>query len=302
MRQSYTSQPIGLRARSRELMRLWRFHTSSARTSVQALLGSAEEARNRLKQQFGFELRGRRLLEVGPGQFLIQSRLFALQSDVVAIDSDVIADKLEPGIVAEMIRHNGLLRAVKTVARKALGIDRTYACALREALGVDKLPEVKLERGDACRMQFPDEAFEMVYARSVLHHVRQPAAALSEMARVLKPGGVAYVGLHLYTGVNGSLDPRVADGAPPELYWAHLRDDRSVVEGASLNKLRLDEWRAVFGEKWPGSIVETIQSDNVVVHQEAERLMAEQTVRGYSKEELVTTTVTAMWQKPNDLA
>lgn len=298
MKESYTSQPVGIRARSREFKRLWTFHHTAARSRVQTLVGLAEDCSNRLKQVFGFELSGRRILDVGPGQFLIQSRFFALRNNVVGIDSEVIADRLRVGTVADMIHHNGLHRAIKTVARKTLGIDRAYARALCKALGVDALPEIDLRRGDACRMQFPDESFEMIYSRAVLHHLAAPAAALSEMARVLKPGGVAHVDLHLYSSVNGALDPRCVDATNPELYWAHLREGYSVVEGAFLNKLRLSEWQVLFADRWPGSIVDVVQSDNPAVHQEAEKLLAEQKIRGYSKEELVTTTVSTIWRKP----
>jgi SAM-dependent methyltransferase len=298
VKESYTSQPIGVRARCREFMRLWNFHNTAAPNRVRTLVGLAEDCSNRLKQVFDFELSGRRILDVGPGQFLIQSRFFALYNNVVGIDSDVIADGLKLGTVVDMIHHNGLHRAIKTVARKTVGIDRAYARALRKALGVDALPKIDLRRGDACRMQFPDESFEMIYSRAVLNHLAAPAVALSEMARVLKPGGVAHVDLHLYSSLNGSLDPRSVDATDPELYWAHLREGCSVIEGASLNKLRLSEWRALFADSWPGSIVDVVQSDNPAIHQKAEKLLAEQKIRGYSKEELVTTTVTAIWQKP----
>jgi SAM-dependent methyltransferase len=43
--------------------------------------------------------------------------------------------------------------------------------------------------GDACRLPFPDGTFDRVIASEVLEHVPDDAAALSELCRVLRPGG-----------------------------------------------------------------------------------------------------------------
>jgi SAM-dependent methyltransferase len=297
MKQSYTSQPIGVRARFREVKRLWTFHSTEAGSRVQSLVSLAEQCAGNLKEAFGFDVIGRRILDVGPGQFLIQPRYFALRNEVAAIDTEVIVEKLTPRNCLEMARRNGIQRAVKTVARKALGIDDSYERALRAKLGVAVLPSVSLVRGDACKMHFPDESFDMIYSAAVLHHVATPAAALSEMARVLRPGGVAHVALHLYSSPNGSLDPRILFGGDLELCWAHLRRGAPVVEGAFLNRLRLSEWQNLFAAQWSGSKLRTILVDDPQVVRQAGRLLSEGEFVGYSEEELLTTTIVAIWQK-----
>ncbi len=55
----------------------------------------------------------------------------------------------------------------------------------REKLG----PSAHLAEGRAESLPFADEAFHVVVSTNALHYVRQPRQALSEMARVLKPGG-----------------------------------------------------------------------------------------------------------------
>jgi SAM-dependent methyltransferase len=48
--------------------------------------------------------------------------------------------------------------------------------------------------GDICEMPgVPDERYDTVVCHQVLEHVRRPAAALDQMHRVLKPGGVLVV-------------------------------------------------------------------------------------------------------------
>lgn len=45
---------------------------------------------------------------------------------------------------------------------------------------------------------FPDESFDVAFAHQVLHHLGDPVAALREMHRVLKPGGVVGMADHAW--------------------------------------------------------------------------------------------------------
>jgi ubiquinone/menaquinone biosynthesis C-methylase UbiE len=44
---------------------------------------------------------------------------------------------------------------------------------------------------NAMSLDFPDNTFDIVYASNLLHHLPDPATCISEMHRVLKPGGKA---------------------------------------------------------------------------------------------------------------
>lgn len=44
--------------------------------------------------------------------------------------------------------------------------------------------------GDAYSLPFPDDSFDVVHAHQVLQHLADPVAALREMRRVTKPGGI----------------------------------------------------------------------------------------------------------------
>lgn len=59
--------------------------------------------------------------------------------------------------------------------------------------------------GDAGRLPFPDEAFDLVLAIEVLEHVPDPDAAIAELARVAKPGATAILSVPaepLWRGLN----------------------------------------------------------------------------------------------------
>ena len=49
---------------------------------------------------------------------------------------------------------------------------------------------VELVDGNAARMPFDDNSFDLVYCHQVFHHIVEQEAAMSEFYRVLKPGGV----------------------------------------------------------------------------------------------------------------
>ena len=49
---------------------------------------------------------------------------------------------------------------------------------------------VRFEAGDVYRLGFADGTFDMVHAHQVLQHLSDPVAALAEMRRVCRPGGL----------------------------------------------------------------------------------------------------------------
>ena len=62
-----------------------------------------------------------------------------------------------------------------------------------EALQRSLAPDLRLERADVCRLPFEDSSFDKVLCSEVLEHVEDDHGAVSEFARVLRPGGLLVV-------------------------------------------------------------------------------------------------------------
>lgn len=83
-----------------------------------------------------------------------------------------------------------LLEAAKR-ASQAVGVDVTSAMltACKKRVEEAGLANVTLREGNAEALPFCDERFDVVLTRLTLHHMANPQRVLSEMHRVLRPGG-----------------------------------------------------------------------------------------------------------------
>jgi ubiquinone/menaquinone biosynthesis C-methylase UbiE len=75
---------------------------------------------------------------------------------------------------------------------RVIGIDTSRdvlgkAAELAVARGVEN---VEFEQADVTGLPYSDSSFDVVHAHQVLQHLSDPVAALREMRRVLRPGGV----------------------------------------------------------------------------------------------------------------
>jgi SAM-dependent methyltransferase len=65
--------------------------------------------------------------------------------------------------------------------------------AMTEAGEIPAGASITAAAGDATRMPFGDDSFDVVIAAEVMEHIPADQAAMNEVARVLRPGGVAAV-------------------------------------------------------------------------------------------------------------
>jgi SAM-dependent methyltransferase len=122
--------------------------------------------------------------------------------------------------------------------------------------------------GDVHALDFPDGTFDVVHAHQVLQHVADPVAALREMRRVTKPGGVvaardsdyaAFTWFPLVPELDEWLDlyQRVArgNGGEPDagrrlLAWAREAGFTDVTATASVWCFANEEDREWWGGMW----------------------------------------------------
>jgi ubiquinone/menaquinone biosynthesis C-methylase UbiE len=77
------------------------------------------------------------------------------------------------------------------------------ALEIAEQFAQQRGVHVDFQLGNAEGLAFPDETFDAVYSFGVLHHTPDIARSVSELRRVLRPGGTAYVMLYArYSLVN----------------------------------------------------------------------------------------------------
>lgn len=103
---------------------------------------------------------GLRVLDVGSGPGTITADFARL---------------VAPGEVVGLDRAPDVVAAATTLAREA------------------HLGNLSFDTGDIYNLDFPADSFDVVHAHQVLQHLTDPVAALKEMRRVAKPGGMVAV-------------------------------------------------------------------------------------------------------------
>jgi ubiquinone/menaquinone biosynthesis C-methylase UbiE len=165
---------------------------------------------------------------------------------------------------------------------------------------------------DAMRLMYRDDWFDFVCALNTFEHIPDPARALAEIARVLRPGAIAYVWFDpIWTADTGShFQHRVADP------WAHLVLDEAqfvarMREAAAedweiddfrwaMNRLRLPFYENLFNVKADqlGLELKMYRSwSGVVSESHLEHPNFQLASQSYSREELMTRGMVALLRK-----
>ena len=159
--------------------------------------------------------------------------------------------------------------AARVAPGRVLGLDVSAeplaeARAAAAAAGV----EAEFAVGDVYALDLAEDSFDVVHAHQVLQHLTDPVAALREMARVCRPGGVVAIrdvdyGAFVTSPADDGLDRwlelyhRVArrNGAEPDagrrlLAWAHAAGLRDTVATASSWCYASPDEREWWGNSW----------------------------------------------------
>lgn len=76
---------------------------------------------------------------------------------------------------------------------KLVGLDIDYPVMQKARRNVGHLPDVMLNHASLYALPYPDETFDAAILSEVLEHLDDDVAALQEVYRVLKPGGVVAI-------------------------------------------------------------------------------------------------------------
>jgi len=94
-------------------------------------------------------------------------------------------------IVADIGTGTGfLIRGLAPQVSKVYGFDESPEMLAVARRNLSDFPNVELIEAPGHRLPLPDGALDAIFANMYLHHVPDPAGAIAEMARVLRPGGV----------------------------------------------------------------------------------------------------------------
>jgi len=298
---SYSSESRGVLLKLREAKGLLQLHNVDVSGRVRSEIEDARYVEATIRKLFDVEVKNLDMLEVGPGQLMLQMSYFSKNNRVIGIDSDILVRGFRPFAYISMALKNGGLRTIKTLARKFMGFDRKYARELLRQLNLKRLPPLTVREMDVCKMSFRNESFDFVYSRGVFHHLNNPIEAIEEVARILRPGGVVYITIHPYTSLTGCLSPDVfSQKFEPQQCWPHLRPSlqgRIAGPNVFLNKLRLDDWRKLVSSRMP-SAQYIIRPGDDYAEAAAQKLQAQGELLEYSLEELCAGEFDVVWRKP----
>lgn len=160
---------------------------------------------------------------------------------------------------------------------QTVGLDRAELPLVqaRDAARERGLRTVGFTVGDAYQLDFPDDSFDVVHAHQLLQHLTDPVAALTEMRRVCRPGGIVaardadYAAMTWYPA-----DPRMdrwlelyhqvalGNGAEPDagrrlLSWAQAAGYRNISCSADAWCYSTEDERAWWGGLWAERITES---------------------------------------------
>jgi 2-polyprenyl-3-methyl-5-hydroxy-6-metoxy-1,4-benzoquinol methylase len=175
--------------------------------------------------------------------------------------------------------------AARVAPGRVVGLDVSAAPLLEARAAAERAGvAVEFEVGDVYALAEPDDSFDVVHAHQVLQHLTDPVAALREMARVCRPGGVVAVRdvdygvfvtyppdpgldhwLELYHAVARRNDAE-PDAGRRLLSWAHAAGLRNVTATTSSWCYASPTEREWWGNSWAGRATSSAFAEQAVAY------------------------------------
>lgn len=86
----------------------------------------------------------------------------------------------------------------RSVTTLDIDVPRTTWAARILRAATRNFPPAEFVIGDARQMAFPDASFDLIVSTNTFEHIQDPLPALRELARVLRPGGLAFIAFPPY--------------------------------------------------------------------------------------------------------
>lgn len=202
-------------------------------------------------QTRGAQVKGKRVLDVGCGKgHWLTLLLHSYGADVSGMDTEYIKPGMSLSKYVGIWRINGPERMAKTLFWDII-YRRDYYRALN-AVSSFPLNHEGLDLRLLVLPTYPykDDEFDLVVSHEVFEHIEDMDNALAELKRVIKPGGLTYIYIHLYTSLSGGHsiawkypDENPSDTVPP---WDHLRQNLYPVIPSWINRWREHQYREAF--------------------------------------------------------
>jgi SAM-dependent methyltransferase len=115
-------------------------------------------------------------------------------------------------------------------------------------------PRAGLVCGNVASLPYFDNTFDLVTSIAAFEHFLDVPAALAELRRVLRPGGVAWIRIHPFTSLSGGHNVSLTEiplaHLPPGVdAWDHLRR-RRLPPYIPLNGWRIGQYAAAFAAQF----------------------------------------------------
>lgn len=228
------------------LRRLWREAITDADLHFEAYV----DWREHLTRLDVADVAGLEVLDVGGGDRAQLSLLFASAgARVTSLDLLPVAfGWRRPKMWWAIARSEGLARSVRVLVRDLLHTYRYWRQLERRCECSLPFGKVRLIRGDAADLPFPDRSFDLVVSSAVWEHLPDVSQATREVNRVLRSHGTAAIQIALFPALQGghhaewhSTRPDTARQIRP---WDHLYPDRTGLP-CYLNEWRESQYRDV---------------------------------------------------------
>ena len=176
---------------------------------------------------FGLTIEGKRVLEIGAYDGVTAYALAAAGAgSVTGID---IAAYYINQTSDEEVNQESIAKKNRELEEKRNG----YRRIVGEQIGI----KVSFHEDDICASGIASDSVDIIFSWEVMEHVANPAAALNEMYRMLRPGGIVFHEYNPFFSINGGHSLCTLD-----FLWGHARLTAADFE-RYLDQFRLEEKR-----------------------------------------------------------